>query len=59
MQYSLEEARARETELLRSARTHRVASVPRQERRTGLTFSRLVGIVRWRHAEAQKPAIAQ
>jgi len=56
---SYEDARAREAELLRSARKHTVGSEPRPERRSGFPFSRLLEIVHLRQAPAQKPAVGR
>jgi len=60
MPYSTyEDARAREAELLHSARRTTVGSVPRRERRPSFLLSRILGIVRWRHGAARKPAIGR
>ena len=56
---SYEDARAREAELLRSAQRVKVGSVPRGEERPRFTLSRLVELVRSRHAAAHKPAVTK
>jgi len=60
MPYSTyEDARAREAELMRSAQSVKVGSVPREERRPMVSLSRILEIVRGRSGRAQKPAIGK
>ena len=60
MPYSTyEDARAREAELMRSAQKVKIGSVPREERRSIVSLSRFLEIVRLRPSRAQKPAVGK
>jgi hypothetical protein len=60
MSYSTyEDARARETELLRSAQKVKVGSVPRSEDEPVFRLSRILELVRARGARARKPAVGR
>jgi hypothetical protein len=60
MPYSTyEDARAREAELMRSAQSVKIGSVPREERRAIVSVSRIVGIVLGRHGRARRPAVTK
>jgi hypothetical protein len=56
---SYEDARAREAELLQSARRVKIGSVPHGEHRPIFTLSRLVQLVRGRRAGARRPAVTR
>jgi hypothetical protein len=60
MPYSTyEDARARESELMRSARRVTVGTVPREERKPLFRLSRVLEIVLGRHGRARKPAVTK
>jgi len=58
MPYSTyEDARAREAELLRSARSVKIGAVPQRERRAVFSPSRFLEILRRHAGEGRKPAV--
>ena len=57
MNYSYEEARRREAELMRSAQRVTVSRTPRQEKGPSIRLSRILELVHVRHVGARKPAV--
>jgi len=60
MPYStLEDATARERELLSLAQKQRIGSVPRRERRSIFRVNRILAAIRERYAPARRPAVGR